>query len=94
MHVALAEESVVECECGREFVRCLSLVCNLEIVPQQLFVVGMSAVLNDGLCAFAWRLSSQVGYTLLCDDDVDVVLCVVDMAAEWHNRADDSSLGY
>ena len=94
VHVALAHESVVEGKGSREVVACLSHLRNLQVVPQQLTIVGVGAVFDDALRTLYWALAAKVGYTLLCDDDVNVVLSVVVVAYHRHDRADGSALGY
>ena len=52
----------------------MSHLGNLQVVPQQLSVVGMCTVLDDGLGTLLGSLATQVGNTLLGNDDVDIVL--------------------
>lgn len=80
MHVALAHQSVVHGEGSCQAVACLSHLGNLQIVAQQRTVVRMSTVLYDEVCTLYWALASQVGHTLLCNDDVYIVLRVILMA--------------
>ena len=47
---------------------------NLEVVPEKLFVVGVSTFLDDELSALHGAFSSEVGHALLGDDDVDIML--------------------
>ena len=46
---------------------------DLQVVPEQLLVVGVSAVLDDALSSLCGTLAAQVGNTLLCHDDVHIV---------------------
>ena len=48
-----------------------------EVIPKKLFVVRMSTVFDDGLCAFFRTLATKIGNTLLGDNDIDIVLRVV-----------------
>ena len=73
VHVSFSGQCVVECECCCEVVLCVSSVGNFEIVPEQLFVVGVCAVFNDELCALHGAFSSEVGNSLFGYDDVDIV---------------------
>ena len=61
-------------EGGRQVVARLTTLGQLQVVPQQLLVVGVGALLDDHLSTLAGRLAAQVGNTLFGDDDVDVVL--------------------
>ena len=70
------------------------LVGALEVVAQHWAEVGVRAVLDDLLGALARRLAAQVGHALLRDDDVDVVLRLVNMRAEWHDGRDLAALGH
>ena len=92
MHVTLTDESVMERECCRQVVMCLTALCNLELIPQELLVIGMSAVLDDALCTLHRTLATKVGNTLLGDDDIDIVLGVVVMTYHRHDRADGTVL--
>ena len=74
MHVALASQRVVHGEGGSEVVTSLTHLRNLQVVPQQLLVVGVCTVLDDALGTLCRALATQVGNTLFGDDDVDVVL--------------------
>ena len=94
LHVALARQRVVHGEGGRQVVTRLSHLRDLQVVPQQLLVVGMSTVLDDALGTLCRRLATQVGNTLLGDDDVDIVLGRVLMADERYNRRDDATLSH
>ena len=71
---------------------CLTALGNLEVIPQELLIVGMSAVLDDALCALHRTLAAKVGNTLLCYDDIDIVLGVVVMTYHRHDRADGTVL--
>ena len=51
LHVALASQRVVHSEGGGQVMTCLTHLGDLQVVPQQLLVVGMCTVLDDGLCA-------------------------------------------
>ena len=74
VHVALASQRVVHGEGGGEVVTGLTHLRNLQVVPQQLLVVGVCTVLDDALSTLCRRLATQVGNTLFGNDDVDIVL--------------------
>jgi hypothetical protein len=63
----------------------LSIICYLEVIPKKLLIVRVSAVLDNELSALLRRLSTKVCHALLCDDHVDIVLCMVKMTAEWND---------
>ena len=85
VHVALLDEGVVECVGGSEVVPRLTLLRNLEVVPEELLVVRMCAVFDDGMSTLDGALTTQVCYTLFCDNDIDIVFSVVNVTTEWHN---------
>lgn len=51
VHVALLGQSLVQCKGFVESVAGLTLLGNLEVVPHELLVVGVNAVLDDALGA-------------------------------------------
>ena len=77
LHVTLASQRVVHSEGSGQVVTGLAHLGNLQVVPQQLLVVGVCTVLYDTLSTLCRRLATQVGNTLLGNDDVDVVLRAV-----------------
>ena len=59
-----------------------------EVLVQCLTEVRVDAVVDDDACALTRGQAAQVGQALLCDENVDVVLCVVDVADHRHNAGD------
>jgi ABC-type uncharacterized transport system YnjBCD ATPase subunit len=57
----------------------------VEVVLQRRLVVGVRAVIDDLLGAALRRQAAQVGYALLGDDDLQVVLGVIDVADHRHD---------
>ena len=94
VHVALLDESVVECVGGSEVVPRLTLLRDLEVVPEELLVVRMCAVFDDGMSTFDRALTTQVGYTLFGNDDVYIMFCVVNVTAEWYDGRNGTALSY
>ena len=92
-HVAFAAQRVVHGECCWQAMTGVASCAEFEIVPEELLVVGMHAFLDDELCTLHGAFGTQVGHALLGDDDVDVVLRMVLVADEWHDAADESTLG-
>ena len=80
-HVAFLEEHLVHAQGGGEAVAGLPLGGNLQVIPKELLVVGVGAVLDDGL-------GTQVGDALLGDDDVDGVFAVVEVRHHGDNGTD------
>ena len=91
-HVALFLECGVERECGLERHRGLS-GSELEVIPEKLLIHGVGAVLDDCFGTLHGIFVAQVGDTLIGDDDVDRVLCVVDMGHMRHDVAYQALLG-
>ena len=73
-HITLTTECVVECECARQVVVCMTTSSELEIVAEKWLIVWVSTVLDDSMCTLQWVLTTKVSYTLLCYDYVDIVL--------------------
>ena len=76
LHVTLAGQRVVHGEGCRQVMTGLSHLGNLQVVPQELLVVGVCTVLDDALSTLDGTLAAQVGNTLLGHDDVHVVLSI------------------
>ena len=76
-HVTLVLEYLMHAQSGREAVRRVALLRNLHVVPENLLVVRVSAVLYDGLRTLHRTLAAQVSYALLGDDDTYGMLTVV-----------------
>lgn len=76
-HVACFDECFVEGECVAERMGSMGVGTAGEIVTQQRTIVGVGAMLYDFMCALYRRLTTQVGYALIGDDDVYRVLRVV-----------------
>ena len=74
MHVTLAGQRVVHGEGSGEAMARVTAFTQFQIIPEQLLVVGVCTVLDDGLCTLHGTLAAQVGNTLFGDDDVHVVL--------------------
>ena len=81
-HVALASQRVVHSESSRQVMTGLTHLGNLQVIPQQLLIVRMCTVLDDGLCTLDGTLTTQVGNTLFGHDDVLIMLRAVLMADE------------
>lgn len=60
----------------------LSLV---EVVLEDRHVVWMRALFDDDACALTGRQATNISETLLCDDDVEVVLCLVNVRAHGYD---------
>ena len=67
----------MESECRIEGCRCLTAFAHAQVFTQQGTVVGMRAVFDDFMCALFGVFCSQVGDTLVGDEDVDRVLAMV-----------------
>ncbi len=80
-------------EGGTQVVAGVALGGVVQVVPQELAVVGVCTVLDDGLGALHGALATEVGDTLLGDEDVDAMLVVVDVRYHGHDRADGTVLG-
>ena len=93
VHIALAGQRVVHSESCRQVVVRMTAHGNLQVVVEQRTVVGMCAVVDDQTGALHRALAAEVGDTLLCDDDVDVVLRVILMAHEGNDAGNQTTLG-
>lgn len=92
-HVALLHECLVHAEGSTQVVAGVALGGVVQIVPQELAVVGVCTVFDDGLGALHGALATEVGDTLLGDEDVDAMLVVVDVRYHGHDGADGTVLG-
>ena len=92
-HVALLHECLVHAEGGTQVVAGVALGGVMQVVPQELAVVGVCAGLDDGLGTLHGALAAKVSDTLLGDEDVDAMLVVVDVRYHGHDGADGTVLG-
>lgn len=67
------------------------LASNLHVFAQQWAIVGVSDG-DERLGFLRSTLVAQVGNAVFRHDGVNVVLCVVDVRAEWHDARDGSAL--
>lgn len=74
MHIPFARQRIMHRKGCSQVVTCLSHLSYLQIVTQQGTIIRMSTVLNDDLSTLCRTLASQVGHTLFCHDDIDVML--------------------
>ncbi|MCY1231566.1 hypothetical protein D9M72_440190 [compost metagenome] len=65
-----------------------------EIIAEQLAVLRVGAIGDDGARALARRQAAQVGQSVLGDDDVDIVPGVVHMRHHRHDAGDLAALGH
>src|SRR5476649_1190238 len=65
----------------------------LEVVIQSLAVGWVYAVVDNCTGALSWGQAAKVGQALLCYEDVDVVLGVIDVADHGHDAGDGAALG-
>lgn len=76
-HIALAQKSIMHTKCCTHIVAGLSLGREMQVIPQELTIVGVSAILNDGLGTLHRTLATKVSNTLLSNHDVHTMLVVV-----------------
>lgn len=77
-HISALSQFGMHAQGGLYGVRSLCLaICQFQVIPQQLFVIRVCAVLDDSLCAFLRAFAAQVGHTLLGNDDVDIMFRMV-----------------
>ena len=93
-HITLAEEGVMHGEGGAETVVGVTTVLLgvLQIIAEHRLIVGMSH-LNELLSLLHSALATQVGYTIFGDDSVHEMAGMVDMAGEWNDGTDGTTLG-
>ena len=91
-HITLAQERIVEGQCGAHMLRFVTARSNLQIVAQQRTVVRMGAVFDDFVCAMERTLAPEVGHSLFGYDYIHVVFGRVHMTAHRHDGADSSTL--
>ena len=82
----------MESEGGLQVVRRVAFA-QFQVVPQQLFVHGVNAVLDDGVSALDGRFAAEVGYALLGDEHLYRVFAVVEVRNHGHNGADFAAFG-
>ena len=93
-HIALALQGIVHAECSAHVVAGLTLGRHVEVIPQELTIVGMCTILDDGLGTLHRTLSTKVGNALLGNHNIDTMLIVVDMRYHRYDSADLALLGH
>lgn len=86
-HIALFGQSLVESESLIQSMAGMTFPRHLKVVPHELLVIGMHAVLNYGLGALGRRLAAKVGYALLGNDYIDAMLVMINMCTHGNNGA-------
>jgi len=66
----------------------------VEIILQDGPIIRVSALADDDAGALAGRQAAHVGEALLCDDDVEVVLGLVDVRAHGHDAGHARGVGF
>ena len=68
-------------------------LCLVEVVFENWYVVGVGALLDDDAGTLLGREATDIGETLLGDDDVEVMLGLIDMSAHGNNAGYTSWIG-
>ena len=61
---------------------------SVKVVLQDRLVVWVGALLDDDTSALLGTQATDVGETLFCDDNVEVVLCLINVRAHRDNAGD------
>ena len=78
-HITRGCDLLMERKASIETLRRMTLHSEVEVVTQQLLVVGVYALLDDLLSTLAGALTTEVSDTVLGDDDLHRVLTVVEV---------------
>lgn len=65
----------------------------VEVILQDGLVIGVSALVDDNAGALPRAQTTDIGETLLGDNDVKIVLSLIDMGAHGHNAGDTGRIG-
>lgn len=95
LHAALLHQSLVHVKAVKQKMRLVSPALLqtvklglFKVVLQDRLIHGMSTLVDDDPCPLAGTQASDVGEAVLCDDDVEVVLRLVDVGAHGHDAGD------
>ena len=91
-HVAGLHELLVHCEGAREVMLGLAVLGDLEVVAEHLAILGSHTVIDDLLGTLTRTLATQIGYTLLGDDDLHRVLGVIEVRYHRYDGRDSAVL--
>lgn len=96
VHIAGLHQCLVECEGVLQAVRSVERLSfrQLEVIPHQLLVRRMYAVLDDGFGTLYGILAAQVGYALFGGQNLDGMFRMVDMRGHGHDGRDLAALLY
>lgn len=65
----------------------------IQIVRKNRVVIGMRALLDNNAGALPRRQTAHVSKTLLGNDNVEIMLCLIDMRSERNDTADTGGIG-
>ena len=84
----------MESESSGEIVRDVSthLLAEFEVIPHQLLIHGVNAILDDAFGTLARILAAEVCYALFSSEDLDRVLAMVEVRHHRHESRDLSTL--
>ena len=78
----------MESECHLVVLHHMPHFASLEVLAQQWAIHRVGSLLDDFLGGLHGILETQVGHTLVGDDDVGTVDSVIDVCAHGHNSRD------
>ena len=71
----------------------MAVASQSHVIAQEFTVIGMRAVLDNGVRALGWTFAAQIRNALLGNNDLDGVFAAVQMADHGNHRADLAALG-
>lgn len=92
-HIALLIQRDMECKRCTESVRSLANLAHIKIFTEQWAIIRMSASFDNLMGTLNRILATKVGKALLCDDDINRMLAVVDVSSHRNNGTDKAVLG-
>ena len=94
MHVALAQEGVVHGEGSSKLMMGMAatFLGILQVILEHGTIVGVCN-LDEFLSLLHVALMAKVGHAILRDDCIYIMVRVVDVAGEWHDAGNSTTLG-
>ena len=92
-HISLLQEGIVHGEGSTHALWLVALLGKLQILTKHRAVIWMGTVLDNLLGTAQWTLATKIGYSLLGNDNIHIVLGTVHVTAHRNNGRDATILG-
>ena len=92
-HVSLLQEGIVHGEGGTHALWLVTLFCKLQVFAKHWTIIWMRTVFDNLLGTAQWAFATKIGYSLLGNNHIHIVLGTVHVTAHRNNGRDATVLG-